>query len=100
MSRSKSRFGEEAPLLLKTDIAFQCTEAGEESFDICEPHLAAACSSHERSHHFVRQTRPFAEFDDDVRETPLMVINEMEEERRAHELIIMSVCCVLLASSM
>lgn len=74
----------------------QCSDHGEDSFDICEPHLAEECRKHNQSHHFIRQPRPFAEFDDAVQETPLLDAKGMQEERRTHELIVMTLACVLL----
>lgn len=74
----------------------QCTEMGNDSFDICEPHLFAECRSHNQSHRFVRQPRPFGQFDDCVQETPLLQAKDMQEERQSHELVIMSLACLLL----
>ena len=74
----------------------QCTEQGDDSFDICEAHLFTECRDHDQSHHFIRQPRPFADFDDYVQETPLLKAEDLKQERKQHELVVMTLACILL----
>lgn len=72
-----------------------CTEEGPDSFDVCEPHLEAACAVHDPSHRFFRIPRPGAALDDALHEVPIMRWPALKRNRAQHELVISTLGLVL-----
>lgn len=67
-----------------------------ETFDICEAHLMDECANHPPNHRFRRLPRPFGEYDDEVYETPLLRVRDLQAQRLSQEIVIMTLACMLL----
>ncbi|PWN35528.1 uncharacterized protein FA14DRAFT_154940 [Meira miltonrushii] len=67
-----------------------------ETFDICEAHLMDECANHPPNHRFRRLPRPFGEYDDEVYETPLLHVRDLQAQRLSQEIVMMTLACMLL----
>lgn len=85
-----------ALLILPLVPAVKCTDAGEDSFDLCEAHLERGCKEHVPRHVFHRIPRPHLLGDSAVNETPLLDQRSLEGQRMRFELVILTLCMQLL----
>lgn len=88
--------GEKAEKAQKAGYSLEDENPWIETFDICEAHLMDECARHPPNHRFRRLPRPFGEYDDDVYETPLLRIRDIEAQRLSQEIVIMTLACMLL----
>lgn len=85
-------------------FAFRCLDCteelkGQDTVDFCEAHLEQVCTQHDSTHRFVRlppRQGVAGQADGLVRETRLLHLPNLLQERKRHELVVLSLAVALL----